>query len=205
MLLILLVNNFFANFCSFFAKYQSGTATTFILPILFYLEFFHVCIYLCSESIVGSVTTSVMAITECQWKQLIFNRRLNDGSDPPSTNNGLPTKAFASQTSVVSCHTVISATLQHNLELSFLLHHFLSSSSVLPCALLPASWLPFPRSTCIILWIIPSVSSHMSVLFVPNPMKVWALKPQLWAEHFLGNLLSLSLFSAIPLLPSWVY
>lgn len=143
-----------------------------------------------------------MAITEWQWKQLSFKRRLNYGSDPPSTNNGLPTKAFASQTSVVSCHTVISATLPHNLELSlFLLHHFLSSSSsVLPCALLPASWLPFPRSTCIILWIIPSVSSHMSVLFVPNPMKVQALKHQLWAEHFLGNSPSLSLFYAIPLL-----
>lgn len=143
-----------------------------------------------------------MAITEWQWKQLSFNRRLNDGSDPPSTNNGLPTKAFASQTSVVSF--VIFATLQHNLELSlFLLNQLLSSSSsnsVLPCALLPTSWLPFPRPTCIILWIIPSVSSHMSVLFVPNPMKVRALKHQLWAEHFLGNPPSLSFFSANPLL-----
>lgn len=66
------------------------------------------------------------------------------------------------------CHSVFPVTLQHTLQLSalVLLHLILSSSSSeFSCVPLPASWHPFSLSICIILWIIPSVSSRVSVLF----------------------------------------
>lgn len=108
--------------------------------------------------------------------------QLTEGSFRPSSIP--PRLANKSFCMLGCCHSVIPATLQHILQLSalVLLHLILSSSSsVFSCAPLPASWHPFSLSICIILWIIPSVSSCVSVLFVLNPLKVWALKHRLSA------------------------